>query len=344
MILDAYQLTTYQSCRRRWILERSYLPAKWRVHSLFDNVLRRSMFRLSRNRPIQHVLSEAAAEFMSAAADPGLDAYGIDTYTLARDHVGMLGTVLTALSQASIPVFHEPEPIALTDRVSWKPLAWADDSGQLHRLVTVSSWGQAEGTRQAHGWFVSGDMAALGVPMTLHAIVIGDVREGRRVSPWTRAWKCKTAPNIPYRFKKSKNSDAEWTPYYAADFPVVGKFYTQWVERMHKEGIVEEVIRHAIMKQLDDAACVKLRTEIVSEAERMEVDGWNGWEAMPMSRGACDGVVPCPLQQVCYGGGDPSRVLRPRLKSPVPIVAHGPDYSASPPQLCPSSVDAADRS
>jgi hypothetical protein len=71
-----------------------------------------------------------------------------------------------------------------------------------------------------------------------------------------------------------------------------------------KEGLVQKHIRHITLECPSDDICadtVRQITELATQltATRSRADA-SGWSDIPMSRSACDGMVPCPWQGVCY--------------------------------------------
>jgi len=296
--LDARALTDWQTCRRRYLLNTDYRPVRWRAKSLFDACLRRAIVQLSTGRDPAEAATEARAEFMQAASNPGLDIVGVSPYAVAKEWCVMFDTILRALGKTTILTMKEAPAARLNTQFEWRPLAFADDSGALHRWITVDAWTEDDLAREMHSWYVIGDMVALGVPMTLHVVIIGQERKGRRASPWARAYKNPAMPSLRYRFKRSESSEAAWL----VDMP--GESPDEWVERMYKEGAAQALVQHAEVMLPDARVCTDTVGQMLREGIAMrdattdrESIPWSAW---PMSRGACDLWVPCYFQACCY--------------------------------------------
>jgi hypothetical protein len=311
MNIDAYGLTTFQQCQRRWLLEQSWRVVRLRPKSLFDSCLRQAVFAISNGADPVAQIQSSRTRFLSQAANPGLDVTeGVDSWKVANDYAGMLSTVLTAVARLTLLTVQRLSPISIssTSESQWSPLSWADESGVLHRWITIDKFDDDVLAREAHGWYVFGDIALIDAPLTLHVIDIGQTRSGRRHSPWVRAFK---HPIIAHRYKfirKNKYGNHttlsdQWIPLWYTDQPNPDP--QMWVDLMDSDGITPTLIHHIAIAQPSSAVrkdtlrqlCV-LTKEMDRIARRLPrvADGMT----LPMARGACDGLIPCPWQDACY--------------------------------------------
>ena len=339
LVLDASSISSWQSCRRRGILDRDWRPHKWRGKALADGTLRQAILALSGGMDAAATAGEATARFLQTAANPGLDASG-DTYSLAKEWCALLDTVVRSVARAGVPKgLVEHPPVRLNSSVEWQPLAHV--SGQsLHRWVTLDRWDESALMRELHSWWVIGDIATTKLPLTLHVIEIGQVRSGRRASPWTRAWRHPAMSSLPLRFKRKDGRDFQgWKPTYLSDERVSVE---SWVEQLWKEGAAQEVMHTIEVKVPTEHQCSRVLSDILVESLAMQEASGDHWTMQPMSRNACDEWVPCPFQTVCYGDvvDVASLGFRPRQPSPLvrPRSCSGPSQSlsgihpATPPQ------------
>lgn len=250
IMIDASQLMTYQKCRRRWLLEREWRWMKWHPKSLASHCLREGVFQLSMGRAPDEICSAAQTRYMEAAANPGLDLdRGADPYQIAKDWCAALSTVLTALSRTVLLSLHKvPQTeIGTPDHpMAWLPLSFADDSGTLHRWLTVDAWDADAQARAVHSWHTVGDMAVCDAPMQLHVVEVGAMRNGRRQSPWCRAYRnpayIPSGPAGQIRFQRPDGKGGwaalrgdKWEPVWLADLH--GHDPAAWVDRMTQDGI-----------------------------------------------------------------------------------------------------------
>ncbi len=310
--LSASDLRTWDHCRRKFLLERSWRVVRWRPKSLFQSCLREGVFLLSNGADPATVTSNARTRFLTEAARPGLDLMSGDPWTVAQDWAGMLGTVLTAISRLVLLTLTRPPntPIA-GETLAWRPSAWMDDAGTLHRWITIDQWDDEALAREAHGWAVIGDMVMLDAPMQLHIVEIGQQRNGRRHSPWARCYRHPIIAGM-CRFQRPdgkggwrKLSGDKWKPLWYADQtkPDAGA----WCDLMDADHVTQSLLHHASIAQPDDRQASRIRAEI-SQVVR-EIDkalaahaGSAGGMEVPMARSACDPIGgPCPWQVGCFG-------------------------------------------
>jgi hypothetical protein len=304
IVLDSRAIGDFQACKRKFLLDHDYRKLRKKPKELFDACLRQAIFRLSQKGGDGAVLgAEASSWFMSAAANPGLDILGGNPYEIAKDYCAMLETILRSLARMTLMQVRDLRPVQMTPSISWAFLSHADDSGTLHRWITLDSWTPADMTREAHSWATIGDMVIARAPLVLHVIEIGRQLRGRRASAWARGWKHPGLPNLKMRFRRTDGSSFQgWKPVYAADSPSVD--YDEWVEKMWQEGASQSLVHHIPLESPTGTIADRATKEILGEGIAMrnlltERDS-SPWSALPMSRNACDTYFPCPFQLACY--------------------------------------------
>lgn len=301
VILSARLLTTFQRCRRQYALEREYSTVRRRPRSLFEQLLRRMVFIISNGGSHEEAASEACADFMEAAASPGLDTPH-DPYTLARDYVAIIQTVAEALSRTVLLTVQPAKPVLIGewDEHEWKPDCFVDESGTLHRWVVVDKWTEDAKWRELQGWGVFGDCAALAAPMDLHVVEIGQTRGGHQHCHWCRAYK---HPAILGRtaFQKRDGTPLEksWKPIWYQDS--VRNAPGSWVDQMQRDEV--EMFRHVAIKAPGDEVVERFRRDMeVVSGEILRSLG-SKWEDQVMERVSCNTPYVCPWQPVCYTPG-----------------------------------------
>jgi hypothetical protein len=304
-MIDARSLTTLQSCPRRFLLESDYEVLRWRPKSLLDACLRKGILAISNGGEAAPIAESLKAEFLQVAANPGIEvAYGANPYVIAKDCCAMLDTILRAAAGWGLPRLGDASPVRLNSSTEWSPLAFAGADGSLHRIITVDRWADDNLSREAHSWYVTGDIAATRREMILHVVEIGQVRNGRRASAWARAWQHPTMPRLKLRFVHRDGTTFKgWKAVYLADRRDLDP--DEWVARMDTEGATNALVRHLRIGVPDDAVCDDTLRQMLLEASRANVllseRSSTPWRALPMSRGACDIIGhPCPWQSACY--------------------------------------------
>lgn len=301
--MDAHQIGEWQSCRRLWRLSSDYRRLRWPPKRLFDALLRQGILSISNGASAERVTIESRVQFMQSAANPGLD-ISTDPYRAAKDWCAMLDTILRALEKQGVPAkLKEHPPVRLNSLTSWEPTAYLADS-QLHRWITLDSWGENDLSRELHGWRVMGDIALTKLPMILHVIEIGQSRNGRRASSWVRAWKHPAMPSLQMRFKKKGGGEFQgYKPHYLPDQRNGDP--EAWVEQMFREGAAQELLHEIRVNVPPEPRCAEVSREVLAESAEMRTLSIEkmGWRDLPMSRNYCDTFYSCPFQEVCYSDG-----------------------------------------
>lgn len=297
--LSASKLSTLQRCPRRYRIESEHVYEKWQPKALFDALLRRGIFDLSSGADAKSATVKACTQFFNTAKSPGIDVLGHDPYKVASDYTAMLQTVLEAVSRLELFVVQRRPNAKISDGVDWQFSGWQDQSGTLHRWITVDKWDQDRAISEAHSWQVAGDVAVGGCPMTLHIIEIGQMRNGRRESPWSRTYKHPVIANR-YQFKKKSGRElgGEWTKLYFADSP--DSDAKVWVDLMVRDGVIEELIKHCDIKQPSKENSNRTLVDIRQMAQKAQEISGSDLATIPMYRTACDGIVTCVHQLACY--------------------------------------------
>lgn len=297
LTLSGSRLSDFQSCARRLVLSREWQAARWRPKALFDHCLRYAIFEVSAGNDPILCAQGATQKFVEGCTDPGIDVIG-DPYSQAKDYCAMLETIIRCLGKIVLLKLHRVPPVALDSDTRWDPLAWADDTGELHRWITVSEWNQDSLFREMHGWHAFGDMAVLALPMTIHSVHIGTMRNGRRSSTWARGWRHPAMNKLRFR---QINGEAfhGWRAMFLADQPAA---WDSWADQIHAEGAATALIQHTKVNAPSEAVCEDTRRQIRTLASEMRfvLEAQTPFHMLPMSRSACDGIVPCPWQTACY--------------------------------------------
>ncbi len=316
MIFSPLDVISFQACKRRPFLYRNWAVNRRRPKQILDACLREGVIALSTGSSVALVRDEARARLMSEAAQPGMDLpEGVDPYVVASDLAALLDTCLTAISQLTLLSLHSLPPISLEGH-AYAPLSVADDSGSLHRWLTVDVWDDDALTRELHSWVTAGDMAVCDAPMTLHVVVIGQRRNGRQQSPWCRAHEQPIIRRLRF-LRKNHHHDGkgserrpaippDWKTVWYSDMPSPDP--EAWVAAMHRDEITPRLLLHPSIAEFTDAVRIQTIAQLSVIADEMERTSESLQSdtspepamSLPMSRSACDGMVPCPYRWACY--------------------------------------------
>jgi hypothetical protein len=295
---DAASITDKQTCTRRFLLNTEWRLSRFRPKLLFDLLLRRAILQLTKQADVAQVAADAKSIFLQRAADPGLDIIGKDPYQASKGWCSLLESVLHGVSRTVLPVLHDPAPVKLTNDIDWRFLSWADDSGTLHRWVTIEAWDADAISRELHSWRTFGDLVMSGCPLILHAIILGQNRNARFLSPWTRAYVHPALPNLHCKWVKP--AETTWKPIQLVDQHRLD--VSEWIDQAWAQGAIQPLLQDQQVDLPSELVVRDTKYQIVREAADMSrlLEERTSYLTQPMSRGACDLYVPCLFQSVCH--------------------------------------------
>ncbi len=304
-------LATLQGCPRRWRLEQEWRIIRHSPSALFRQTLTQAILALSSGEELERVVGRAKADFLGAAASPGLDTL-TDPYTLAQDYVAALSTILQAI-HTTIPPRLEPRADAraadaradVWDGYVWEYSALWDREGASHRWVMMESRSPAALSRLVHGWDTVGDLAHSAAPLYLHVLELGAQRGGHLHGVWSRTFQHPAIAH-KYQFQRAdgRRLGPGWRPIW---FKQTALDARAWVEMLTRDqvGMVREIHLEPL-SPLDRADVLSQVEELVRHMEyirRSRRDqGVGKWPVM--ARAACDLPRLCPWQPVCYQHAD----------------------------------------
>jgi hypothetical protein len=239
---------------------------------------------------------------MTTGAQAGLDVTGNDPFKIALDLCACLETIITTLGRRPLLKLSPIPSKPIGSDLEWNYLAHADERGHLHRVITVDRFDDDRLSQEMHSWYVMGDLCMAKQPMHLHFIEIGQLRDGRRHTPWCRGYEHEYIANR-LKFSRKGNKElqgAAWKAVFLADSNAYNA--DSWCAQMESEGVAETLI-HDIEVTVPSTEHRKAAIrDIKIEATQMQQ-----WEAavsdpqqVPMSRAACDSPFACQFQSICY--------------------------------------------
>ena len=291
MTLSSRDLDIWDRCERRYAFERYWEP---KVLSPLGLLYRALEGALPESNPEETAKSLA----MKIASKMELQVTALDPYQVAT-HVGWLAGIIAAYLQAKLGKL-QPAPLVKQKSYEWTPGTFEDSTGILHRFVLVDHWSDDRLSAEAHSWATIGELAATGRPLTMHAIVIGAHRGGRRHSAWSKGYLHPV--NKTLRFAARKNAkhaglSGDWSVIWREKIPQTST--EQWLAIMAEDGVLAELVFTRFVKlNPDDRRLLAAKQEIVQIQKAMR----DATTKAPMRRSSCDemGRGPCPFQAVCY--------------------------------------------
>jgi len=290
MLLDAPSMTIAQLCPRRFLLEQLYMQKRRHPRRVLNGLLKRMVLELGSGKDPEKVGDSLATEFLEAAARPGLDISG-SVYEIAQDFAWYIRNLAELLSRGKIMTMRPVPLIRVGDGISWRCTALEDQTGVLHHYHAVERIDADTLAREGHSW-VWADSAFRGVPLTMHLIETGPIRNGHLYSVLTRCWRHPSVEKYYVKLKDGATPGGSYDLVWQQDKPHMRKGWIDMVERDGALPMKTWSFRQPSAEQYKEAA---------EEVERIVrwLESLPAWYRVPKYRPACDNPV-CPWQSCCY--------------------------------------------
>src|ERR1700690_1581466 len=286
-------LNSYETCPRAGFFARSW--ASQRLGS--------SQMTLE---AIQHVLAckelagesswgaLAGATVMQLAADRGLDTTLHEIYPSVVHHSALADILVTTLRKMGDSPWGVRAPVD-----NWKSSAslWPDGS-HLRRVILLRHWTEEREGSTRNCWGCLGECAVYGLPMKLAVLVIGQQRNGKRSSPFTKAFRHPSNRTLRFRKKERNRSQTfsdRWTQVLREDCADITT--EQWLAAMLKDDVLADVAFHLEIPVPENL----LRMRIL-DMSRRKLDALYAMKKKPEANlSGCDWPVSCAFKRCCWG-------------------------------------------
>lgn len=288
----AEMLTAFEQCPRKAHWMRAWERTKLDAAQMLQQAIRAGLTSQRAD------FGEAAGEeCYGLGVDPGLSTPHYDVHSEVCHLSCIADIVTTAIRKASEPAWEVPEALE-----SWKPSCFLSPDGMhLRRIVLVSNWNDDRHYNECRSWQSLGAVCAYELPMQQAVIVLGQNRNGKRHSPWTKG--LRHPRNKQLRFRK-KNDVSEpfkdtWLPVWREDFDDISTH--DWLEAMLQDGVLQDVCFNVDIPVPEKTA----RQQILDLAKR-KLERLAACEELPDPQFAnCNWPKPCIFRTPCHAGREP---------------------------------------
>jgi hypothetical protein len=231
-------------------------------------------------------------------SDPGLQSDSVNLYDEVV-HLAALADIITcAIRKPKTPVWLRPKPID-----SWKPSCYlSPDEINLRRVVLVGSWSDDRHYSVCRSWQTLGPICFYEMEMQIVVVVLGNHRDDKYHSHWTKA--VRHPQNKKLRFRKKNDVGTgfkeSWKPVWREEHDEITT--GEWLQGMIEDDVIRDVcfsIKVPVPKK-------EYREQIIDLARRRMMEIETQEMLPPMQLSTCDWPVVCPLRSPCHGGSQPS--------------------------------------
>ena len=200
----------------------------------------------------------ASDEVMRLAWSRPLETDKSDLLGLA-EHAAALAEIIVWCLRTGASWVH-PTPLKLGSE-TWEPSCWSIPGG-LRRVVLCDRWDERRALQEMRDWQTL-EGAIYGLPMTIIAVALGAMRDGRRHGPLTKGWLHPKSRELRFKKRDGGGFDGNWEPVWRERYEGERE---DWIEAMNADGVMTETfIVHPVdpwsadeAKQIRELAARKL--------------------------------------------------------------------------------------
>lgn len=170
----------------------------------------------------------ASDEVMRLALSRPIETEQSDLLGLA-EHCSALAEIIVWCLRTG-PAWRHPATLG-----DWTPSCFTVPGG-LRRVVLCDRWDERRALQEMRDWRTL-EGALYGLPVTIVAVVLGSMREGRRHGPLTKGWLHPRSQELRFRKRDGGGFDGNWEPIFRERYEGTRE---EWVEAMNADGLSTE--------------------------------------------------------------------------------------------------------
>lgn len=248
-------------------------------------------------RAIEHGLTSTEDDYAQAASDFAMELCTANTIDTEQTDLLGLAEHISSLAQMVVWVGRTKGPWKRPDDLqNWHSGAFlSEDERRLRILVCVDRWDAFREMELRSSWQVAGECSAYQVPMDIIVVVIGKLRNGRWVSPWTTGYRHPVAKDLRFRKRDGESFGPTWEKVWREGDPV------EWLDAMTDDGVLWECVR-ALTVDVPERETVTLSVEML---ERI-----SGESKIPRPQlsNCFNRMRLCPFRSCCPHGRTPEEL------------------------------------
>lgn len=239
----------------------------------------------------------AGDSIMSIAGERGLDFDG-NRYECAMHNAALANIIVTVLRSG--------RPWALPEDRKVKSFTWVsgcfvEPSGtRLRRVLCVDRWTDERKLSEMHSWRTLGEQAAYGLPMTLTVVLIGQRRDGKHHSPWSKGWLHPRSRNLRIAKRSGEKFDGNWIQCWREEQANISR--DKWLDAMRADGVMHDVMFDVEVPVPDPAFLSKIGRLAERKMEAMT----GTTEVPPPNISVCHWPTKCQFADCCWTFTEPS--------------------------------------
>ncbi len=286
-------LTAYEHCDRKGVWSRDWKEGRLRSNEMLIEAIRAGVIEKER----EDFGVVAGERVMELAEDPGLEnPANHQIYDSVIHHATLADILVSAIRRPQGDSWVLP-PAATLGGAPWASGAYFDPSGKsLRRVALVSAWNDERHYSEMRSWYSLGEVAAYEMPLTVIVLVLGQLRDGKRHTPFAKGFLHPV--NRLLRFRKKGRSSSEvfsdrWKPAWREEHDEIET--RQWLQSMLADDILRDVCFTVELPVPGKAQLMRIREMAAKKLDRLDKLG----KLPEASMSVCD-RPPCSFRGCCW--------------------------------------------
>jgi len=235
----------------------------------------------------------AGSAMLQLAEDRGLDTDNYDVYGSVIHHAALADLIVSAVRKPDDKPWLIPEPVK-----NWNSSCFlSPDGNTLRRIVLVSHWSDSRHYSECRSWLSLGEVCHYNLPLQMIVAIIGQERNGKRSSAWTKGFL--HPRNHQLRFRKKSRATSEvfndkWEQIWREDHAEITR--ETWLQAMLTDDILPEVLFRVDIPVPETVHRQRILDLAQSKLDRLE----RIQETPEPQLSTCDFPTPCQFRRCCH--------------------------------------------
>lgn len=284
---SADSLSSHDRCARK-----SFLEKDWERNHLHPGDVLRRAIDVGLESEEEDPGIAAGDEVMTLCTERGMDTGRGDLYAMAQ-HTAALADIIVWFLRGTGKPWERPEDVKI-GKSAWESSTFLSACGtRLRRVAVASRWGEDRALGESHSWRTVGETTAYGIPITQIVVIVGQTREGRYHSPWTKAFCHPVNHSLRMRKRSGENFGGKWRSIWREETEYSRE---KWLDAMTDDGILGDVVFEVEVPVPEAPA--KAKISWLMEKKLAEIKDTT--ELPPPCPSVCDWPVPCDFSKACW--------------------------------------------
>lgn len=244
----------------------------------------------------------AGDHVMTLCSERGLDVADRSTLYSTAMNVAALADIAVTSLRSGGPWAH-PED-RMVKSINWVSSAFVEPSGvRLRRILCADRYNDERKLAESHSWYTLGECSVYQLPMTTTVLLVGQFRDGKFHSPWSKGWLHPKSRCLRIAKRSGEKFDGNWVTCWREEQENISR--DKWLDAMRADGVMNSCLFDVEVPVPDPS----FQSKIGHLAERKMEAITGTTEVPPPNISVCDWPTRCEFADACWSFSEPSEKL-----------------------------------